>query len=127
MKMVGKNKKTNLSTFIQTLDLVIVRLMAGWHLAPDSHICASPHVRLFLIPALIRYDHSVISPPADNSFVLQIVNNILKSNNIIITGPPQPSHSLPCYWANKPYTGPAAAPGDAYVIKADFLSGASNY
>ena len=35
---------------------------------------------------LIRYDHSVISSPADNSFVLQIVNNILKSNNIIITG-----------------------------------------
>lgn len=62
--------------------------MAGWHLAPDSHICASPHVHLFLIPALIRYDHSVISPPADNSFVLQIVNNILKSNNIIITGAP---------------------------------------
>ena len=28
----------------------------------------------------------MISSPADNSFVLQIVNNILKSNNIIITG-----------------------------------------
>ena len=76
--------------------------MAGYCSAPNIYICASPHVSLFLILTLIRYDHSVISPPADNSFVLQIVNNILTSNNIIITGGPlQPSDSLPHYWTNK--------------------------
>lgn len=92
----GKNSK-NLSTFILTLNLVIVGLMAGWSSAPDTHICASPHVRSLFIPPLIRCDHSATSPPADNSFVLQIANNILKSNNIASPGPPPPSYPLPRY------------------------------
>lgn len=97
---------------------MIVRLMAGESLAPNIHICASPHVSLFLILTLIRYDHSVIPPPADNSFVLQIVNNILKSNSIIITGGP---HSLHIHFHVIELTsmdaGTAAAPGEAYVIR----------
>lgn len=116
--MTEKNTKINLSASVLTLSPMIVRLMEGWSLAPDIHICASPHVRLFLILTLIRYDHSVIPPPADNSFVLQMVNNILKSNTIIITGGP---HSLHIHFyiieLTSTDTGTAAAPGEAYVIR----------
>ena len=60
----------------------------------------------------------MISPPADNSFVLQIVNNILKSNNTIITGGP---HSLRIHFRvielTSLDTGTAAAPGEAHVIR----------
>lgn len=72
---------------------------------------------------LIRYDHSVISPSADNSFVLQIVNNILKSDNIIITGSP---FSLQILFhiieLTSTDTQAAVAPGEAYVIRAGFPS-----
>lgn len=98
--------------------------MAAYCSAPNIYIRASPHVSLFSILTLIRYDHSVISPPADNSFVLQIVNSILKSNNIIITGGP---FSLQIHFRiiepTSMDTRAAVAPGEAYVIRAGFPIG----
>lgn len=84
--------------------------------APNIYICASSHVSLFLILTSIRYDHSVISSCRQLISRLQIVNNILKSDNIIITGSPfSLRFSSTLLELTSTDTQAAVAPGEAYV------------